>query len=147
VELLQHLLQVDSSQAKGLYSIIDDAELYPLGQLCFNFVKRADELPNAEDLVKCLLEVEKSGEVVGNAVFGCIEGYTKTGDAAAVDRRNVRVYGMIEMLLKANPEAATFRNSDGDDNILHVVCWGSSFPSELCIDIVKLVLPLHKDAV
>jgi hypothetical protein len=53
---------------------------------------------------------------------------------------------MIEMLLKANPQAAKYRGPASGSNILHRACW-SSLPSELCIGIVKLVLALHKDAV
>jgi hypothetical protein len=151
VELLQYLLQLDSSQAKEKKSSGDAYrdDHCPLGQLCFNFVKRADELPNAEDLVSCLLEVDKSKEVVGDAVCGCLEGYSEadSNDAViVVDRRNGRLYGMIEMLLKANPEAAKYRGPDSGSNILHRACW-NSLTSELCIDIVKLVLALHKDAV
>ena len=52
VELLQHLLQLDSSQTKVEQCFNNDYyEHRPLGQLCFNLVERADELPNAEDLV------------------------------------------------------------------------------------------------
>jgi ankyrin repeat protein len=99
--------------------------------------------------VKCLVEVDKSEEVVGDAALACLEGYgsavAKSADAAVVDWRNGRVCGMVEMLLKANPGAAKHRNSNGV-NILHRVCRGS-FPSHLCIGIVKLVIALHKDAV
>jgi ankyrin repeat protein len=148
VELLQHLLQLDSSQAKVLATFSFRVyEHCPLGHLCANLVKWADELPNADDLVKCLLEVDKSKEVVGDAICGCLQGYygLKAEDGAMVDRRNSFLYGMIEMLLKVNPEAAKHRDSTGY-NVLHLVCLGS-FPSKLCIDITKLVLALHKDAV
>jgi hypothetical protein len=126
----------------------DENEHCPLGYFCLNLVKRADELPNAEDMVKCLLEVDKSEEVVGDAVFGCLDGYKKAvaGDGATVDRRNGRLYGMVEMLLKANPEVAKYRGPIAGHNILHWACW-SSLPSKLYIDIMKLVLALHKDAV
>jgi hypothetical protein len=52
---------------------------------------------------------------------------------------------MIEMLLTANPEAAKYRDSNGN-NMLHHACQKSP-PSELCIGIMKLVLACHKDAV
>jgi ankyrin repeat protein len=148
VELLQCLLQLDNSGAKAMVTVATSKH-YPLGQLCCNLVQRADELPNAEDLVKCLLEVDKSKEVVGDAVLACIDSYdiadAKSVDATIVDRRNGRLYGMVEMLLKANPGAAKHRDSIGA-NISHRVCQGS-LPSHLCIDIVKLVVALHKDAV
>jgi hypothetical protein len=148
VELLQHLLQLDSSQTKvnaSFYGIED----CPLGHLCFNLVKRADELPNVEDILNCLLEVDKSKEVVGDAICGCLGGYYQTGvdskDVVVADKRNSRLYGMIEMLLKANPEAATYRDTDGD-HMLYLAC-SSNVPSELCIDIMRQILVLHNDAV
>ncbi len=96
--------------------------------------------------MNCLLQVDKSEEVVGDAVLECLAGYKKaqSKNEAVADTRNGRLYWMIEMLLKANPEAATFRNSDGD-NILHAAC-SSSVPSAMCIDIVKLVLVHQKGA-
>jgi hypothetical protein len=53
---------------------------------------------------------------------------------------------MIEMLLKENPEAAKYRRPDTDASILHLACL-RPMPSKLCIEIMKLVLALHKDAV
>jgi hypothetical protein len=93
VELLQLLLQLDSSQAKVKASY--DTECYPLGLLCFNLVKRADELPNAEDLVNCLLEVDKSEEVVGEALFTSMRGYSTLvafDDETPVDWMDGRLY-------------------------------------------------------
>jgi ankyrin repeat protein len=148
VELLQHLLQIDSSQAKVKVSFIgDDDEHCPLVQLCFNLMESADELSNAEDLVSCLLDMNKSEEVVGNALFGCLEAFAllKSRNGAVIDGASSRVYGMVEMLLKANPEAANHRDSR-NDTLLHLMCL-NSLPSKLCIDIMKLVLALHKDAV
>jgi hypothetical protein len=149
VELLQHLLQIDSSQAKVKASFRDDITEYsPLGQLCFNLVQRADELPNAEDLVNCLLEVDKSQEVVADAACSCLDTYVfapGSKDGAVVDWWSGRLYGTIEMLLEANPEAAKYCELDGS-NMLRQIC-GSSLPSKLCMDIMKLVLTHHKDAV
>jgi ankyrin repeat protein len=150
VELLQHLLQLDSSQAAVKASFVGlEFAHYPLGQLCFNMVKWADELPNAEDLVNCLLEVDLSDEVVGDALFACLDGYNsadaRAEDEAAVARRNARLYEMVEVLLMANPEAAMSLNT-GEANMLHHACRSSSLPSKLCIDIMKLILAIHKDA-
>jgi hypothetical protein len=151
VELLQHLLQLDSSQAKVRTSFNGVGyEHCPLGLLCFNLVQRADELPNAEDLVNCLLEVDKSKNVVGDAVFGCLDGYcfsdAETDGDSIVEGRNSRLHGMIEMLLKANPEGAKYRELGSDANILQAVCW-SPLPSKLCFEIMQMVLALNKDAV
>jgi hypothetical protein len=153
VELLQYLLQLDSSQAKtkAAFHYHEECEHCPLGLLCFNLVERGDELPNGEDLVNRLLEVDKRKEVVEDAVFGCLEGYgnaEETDGELVVDRRNGRLCGMIEMLLTVNPEAARYRDTDTgtDRNILHETC-RRSVPSTLRIDIMKMVLSLHKDAV
>jgi hypothetical protein len=156
VELLQHLLQLEKKQAKVRAALddfnLDEADHYPLGQLCFNLMGRADELPNAEDLVNCLLEVDKSWKVVGDAVFGCIEGYDEAWarEKAVVDRTNCRLFGMVEMLLKANPKGAKYGVPDRiewyERNILHIAC-SSTMPSELCIDIMRLVHGLYKNAV
>jgi hypothetical protein len=112
-------------------------------------VQRADELSNAGNLVKCLLEVDKSEEVVGDALVGCFRGFAGAGvnseDEDVVERRNVRLYGMIKMLLKANPKAVTSPDVDGN-NLLHHACL-KSLSSKVCIDIMQLVLTLHKDAV
>ena len=146
VELLQCLLQLDSTQTKKKVRLNneDDFDHCPLGLLCFNLMLRADKLPNADDLVNCLLEVDKSAEVVGDAIVGCLDAYSmaEVGDAE-VDTGHL--YNLIERLLKANPEAAKHRNSD-DYNLLHQV-GNRSLPSQLCINIMKQILALHKDAV
>ena len=156
VELLQHLLQLDSSQTKIETQINRSfVDHCPLGELCSNLVKRADELPNAEELVKCLLEVDQSKEVVGDALVSCLLDYTVTNtdadadavcnDKAAPEMRNSRVYRMIESLLMAKPEAATYQESNGS-NLLHLATV-KRFAPKLCIDFMKLVLHFHKDAV
>jgi hypothetical protein len=112
-------------------------------------VQRADELLNAVDLVNCLLEVDKSREVVADAVFGCLGGYdnaAKVGGEAVVDRRNSRLYGMVEMQLKVDPEAAKYRGPTSDSNILHAAC-SHSLPSKLCIDILTMASAFYKDGV
>ena len=54
---------------------------------------------------------------------------------------------MIDRLLAANPEAAaTYRDWDGVIMLHMTQCIGD-LPSELCIDVMKLVLARHKDAV
>ena len=148
IELLQQLLQLDSSQTKVKICLNGSGgEHHPLGQLCYNLVNRDDELQNAEELMNCLLGVDKSNEIVGNALFGCVAGfpYVNTSDEAVADQRGNRLYGLMKALLKVNPEAATHQDSY-DENVVHKTC-SSSLPSKLCIDVTKLVLALHKDAV
>ena len=148
VELLQHLLQLDSSQATFTTTFDETTmERRPLGHLCFNLVYKADKPPYADDLVSCLLEVDKSAEAIGDALFGCLDvcyDDMNSHDEAVIGRRNARVYGMVETLLKVNPEAAKYRDSSGY-NLLHWACL-NYLPSELCINVMKLVLTLHKDA-
>ena len=146
VELLQHLLQLDSSQVMTKVSF-NGMTHCPLGHLCFNLVNRDEELPHAEELVNSLLVLDKSDEIVGDALFGCIAGIStvKIGDKALADKWGDRVSGMVERLLMLNPEAAKYRGSTGD-SMLHEAC-STAMPSKLCIDIIKLVLTVHKNAV
>jgi hypothetical protein len=105
VELLEYILQLDSSQAKVPFYIDgENFEHCPLGQLCSNLMKRADELPNAVDLVNCLLEVDKSKDVVGDAVFGCLRGFgyadvKSEGEAMTASRKNGRL--QLPILIQA----------------------------------------------
>ena len=145
VELLQHLLQLDSSQTKRRVSFEHFDGHYPLAQLCYNLIGRVEELSNGEDLMKCLLDVESSVDVVGSAVLGCIDSYNEIEEWKEKMQRNSRLRGLVRMLLKANPEAAKFRDSVGT-NILHFLCW-RPLPPNLCIGIIKMVLFHHKDAV
>ena len=152
VALLQHLLQLDRLQTSVRVAFNPGDRVRghvhcPLGHLCLNLMKRDDELSGAMELVNCLLEVDKSMVVVADAVFACLAGYAnaKSENEAVVDRGNSRLLGMIEMLLKANPEAAEYRDSYGR-NILHQACQ-RSLPSKLRIDVMKMMLALHKDAV
>ena len=123
-ELLQHLLQLDSSQTKKKCSTNG---LTPLGYLCKN-VRRSDRLIN------CLLKVDSSAEVVGNGIAGCL----KSTDYS-------RVLERVDMLLKANPEAAKYRSSSGA-NLLHSAVYQGKKPLQLCIDIVQRIHTIHKDA-
>ena len=125
VELLKHLLQLDSSQTKKMCS---EDGLTPLGYLCKNSSCSAR-------LIACLLEVDSSAEVVGNGIAGCL----KSTDYSCLLER-------VEMLLKANPEAAKYHDSD-NDNLLHSAARQRKLPILLCIDIMQLIHAIHKDAV
>ena len=125
-ELLKHLLQLDSSQIKKKCSANG---LTPLGYLCKNII-------SSDRLVACLLEVDSSAEVVGNGIVGCL----RSTDYDCVLER-------VDMLLKANPEAAKYRSSSGA-NLLHsTAAYQVKFSFQLRIDVMKRILALHKDAV
>ena len=124
-ELLQHLLQLDSSQI-GKKSA--ENGLNPLGYLCSNS-------SCSDRLITCLLEVDSSTEVVGNGIDGCT---TSTDYPHMLDR--------VEMLLKANSEAAKYRNSHSL-NLLHLAFLQNKMPFQLCIDVMQRILAIHKDAV
>ena len=87
--LLKHLLQLDSSQIKKKSD--EKGGLTPLGYLCKNSTGN-------DHLIKCLLEVDSSAEVVGNGIVGCTESTDYS-----------RVLERVEMLLKVNPEASKHR--------------------------------------
>ena len=124
-ELLKHLLQLDSAQAKKKCS---ENGMTPLGCLCKNDAC-------SEKLLTCLLEVDSSVEVVGNGIAGCLE----STDCSCVLER-------VDMLLKANSEAAKYRNSVGW-NLLQQAAFNEKMPFHLCIDVMQRILAIHKDAV
>ena len=124
-ELLKHLLQLDSSQTRKMSS---KNGFTPLGYLCAN--------SNGSDrLITCLLEVDCSEEVVGNGIAGCL--------ASSYD---FRLLMRVNMLLKANPEAVKYRESDGS-NLLHITAQYEGLPPQLCIDFMQRIHAIHKDAV
>ena len=127
-ELLQHLLQLDSSQTRKKCR---EGGWTPLGYLCANS-------SCSDRLITCLLEVDSSAEVVGNGIAGCLA----STDYPSVLKR-------VDMLLKANPEAAKYRGEDGL-NLLHLAAYYTSsrkLPFQLSIDIMQQILTIHKDAV
>ena len=124
-ELLKHLLQLDSSQTKKKCS---ENGYTPLGYLSKN-------ISCSDSLVACLLEVDSSTEVVGNAIRSCLNSSDYTG-----------MLGRVEMLLKVNPEAAKYHNLSGL-NMLHLAAKKGKMPSQLCIDIMQRIVAVHKDAV
>ena len=125
-DLLQFLLQLESSQTED-----GPDEYHPLGFLCQNGQCN-------ERLMKCLLDVDSSAEVVGNAIRGCIY---------SADHSNM--LHKIDLLLKANPEAASFYDDseNGDwDCLLHSAN-RSNMPPALCIEVMKRILAFYPDAV
>ena len=124
-ELLKHLLQLDSSQTKKKCS---EKGCTPLGYLCTNS-------SCSDRLIACLLEVDSSAEVVGNGIAGCLASSDYT-----------RVLERVDMLLKANPEAAKHRDVDGC-YLLHLVAQCRNMPIRICISVMQQILAIHKDAV
>ena len=124
-ELLKHLLQLDSSQTKKMYK---EKGLNPVGLLCKN--------SNSDDRsIACLLEVDSSAEVVWRGIVGCLKS---SGDSHLLEK--------VEMLLKANPDAAKHRDSNGS-NLLHFCREQRYLSPALCIEVMKRILAIHKDAV
>ena len=123
-ELLKHLLQLDSSQIRKKCS---ENGLTPLGYLCRNS-------SCSDRLITCLLEVDSSAEVVRSGIAGCL----RCTDCS-------RTLERVEMLLKANPEAAKCHNSSGV-NLLHIAANRVELPFQLRIDIMQRILAIHKNA-
>ena len=124
-ELLKHLLQLDAAQTKKKCS---ERGLNPLGYLC-------KSSSCSDRLVNCLLEVDSSAEVVGNGIFGCIKS-----------KNYARMLERVAMLLKANPEAAKYRESN-NVNLLHACIRITDIPFQLCVDVMQRILAIHKNAV
>jgi hypothetical protein len=156
VDLLHHLLQLDSAQSKVLLQIerhdevLGEGRYGPLGHMCYNMLLRRNELPHAE-LIDCFLKADTCcDDIVGDAIDACIFACSKMdwSDEAAASRR---LLGMIELLLTAKPEAAKHREPELRQNLLHsAVSWCgrlSSAPLSTLQRIMHLILALHKDAV
>ena len=124
-ELLKHLLQLDSSQTKKKCS---ENGLTPLDYLC-KFSSSNDRL------VACLLEVDSSVEVVGNGIKWCLQ----SADHAYLLEK-------VKMLLKANPEAAKYHDSNGL-NLLHMAARRGTMAFRVRINVIQQILALHKEAV
>ena len=124
-ELLQHLLQLDSSQIRKRCDKLGGT---PLVYLC-----QSDSC--SDRLIGCLLEVDSSAEVVGSGIAGCLESTDYS-----------RMLETVDMLLKANPEAAKHRDRYGC-NLLHWAAGQRKLPIQLCIDFIQRILAIHKDAV
>ena len=129
-ELLQHLLQLDSTQVT---KTCGQHNYTPLQHLCGN------DCCN-ERLMTCLLQFDSSAAVVAGAIR---VSHHSTADPANLLER-------VDMLLKVNPEAAQHRFDSSQENLLH--CLGGYSDSRdnssaLCIDIMKRILALYPDAV
>ena len=126
-ELLQHLLQLDSSQVTKECG----EGCTPLQYLCQNKCCN-------ERLMNCLLQFDSSAAVVGGSISACI---TSKDHASILEK--------VDTLLKVNPEAALHHSDsffESSRNFLHVIS-SKEMPSALCIDVMKRILVLYPDAV
>ena len=124
-KILQKCLQLDSSQTKKL---CNETGLPPLGYLCANS-------SCSDRLIGCLLNVDDSAQVVGSGIRGCL---ISTDYSCVLER--------MDILLKANPEAAKYRTMNGT-NLLHTTARHAKWPFQLHVDIMQRILAIHKDAV
>ena len=127
-ELLQHLLQLDSSQV----SMSSWEDFTPLQCLCQN------DWCN-ESLMNCVLQFDSSAAVVGGAIQTCLN----LNDCP-------RTLEKVDFLLKANPEVAQHHFDASQQNLLHLAvaaCPQGKTLSKLRFDIMKRILALHPDAV
>lgn len=124
VEVLQKLLQVDTK----ITSTSTNASHYPnefaLGLLC-----KREEFPGFRDMLSCLLIVDSSTVVIENAISYVI----------TAERSNSLT--LIEMLLKANPEAAKCSHR----LLLHETC--EHIKGDLCLQALSLFIAIEKDAI
>jgi ankyrin repeat protein len=124
VELLQILLQLDKSVTKKKSASYDEIPHTPLGILCTE-----EESPVVRDMILCLIKVDSSVEVIEDAIRSClIDGY--------IGRYTLT---LIELLLKANPEAAKCQNV----GIMHEICRHTN--GDLFMSLMSLFLALNKD--
>ena len=82
------------------------------------------------------MEIDSSTAVIWSAINGCL---LPSPDYS-------RVLDRVEMLLKADPEAAKHRSTEGV-NLLHMAAQQEKLPQQICIDVMQRILAIHKDAV
>ena len=123
-ELLQHLLQLDSSQVTKKCG----NDCTPLQHLCQNKCCN-------ERLMNCLLQFDSSTAVVGGSISACIGS-----------KDHASILEKVDFLLKVDPEAVQYRDDSTQRNLLHIVA-GQEIPEVLCTDVMKRILALHPDAV
>jgi hypothetical protein len=126
VEVLQKLLQVDTGITSTIATNFTHGSgvSYPLGLLC-----RRDEFPGFWDMISCLLEVDSSAKVIENAISGVITA------------KGHNTLKLIEMLLKANPEAANCSH----EPLLHEIC--EHIKGDLCLQVLSLFIAINEDAI
>jgi len=145
IELLQILLQLDQSVTKKkAASYCDHIPHTPLGFLCFN-----KESPTTMDMILCLIKVDSSVEVIEDAIISCLS--INIEDAiisclsidlklGSIQAGSVGHYKLtlIELLLKANPEAAQCRN----ELIMREICIHTN--GDLFTSLMSLFLAINK---
>jgi ankyrin repeat protein len=139
VELLQFLLQLDSTHTKEGSYIHDSDEETPLGLLCrYQFSRTSPSQFN--DLVGCLLGVDSSAAVVFCGVVGLIKGLVKGSDGG-------RFLDTARLLLQANAAAAEQHDADSK-NLLHwIAISNAKLQSAVAVAFIRLVHAHHKECV
>jgi len=123
--LLRLLLQLDPSQMKSF-----TPSGGPLGLLC----AKSDELDERQ--FGCLVEADSSVEVVYDGIKTCF-----LQDSTFKNRVQT-----VAKLLEINPAAAQHKD-EAQENLAHQACYYSDRMAVAdCIEILKLVLARHKDA-
>jgi hypothetical protein len=128
IELLQILFQLDKSVAKIMAGshYEDQTPHTPLGILCGR-----KESTARMDMIQCLIEVDSSVKVVEDAIYNCL--CTEYSHHSVEYRLK-----SIEMLLKANPEAALCANVD----LIQEMC---SYNEDQFMSLMSLFLAANKD--
>ena len=123
--LLRLLVQLDPSQMKSFTRFRS-----PLGLLCIH----SDELDERQ--FGCLAEADSSVEVVCAAITSCFARHSKLKNRVQT----------VAKLLETNPAAVPHKDKSGR-SVAHFACYYSVAMAAVdCIEILKLVLARHKDA-
>lgn len=141
VELLQILLQLDVSVTKKKTS---SHGMTPLAVLCTRKPFSAQV-----NMIHCLLDVDNTIEVIGNALSHCLKGHsinhksTKTKGYNSTSSSNIarNTLVIVDVLLKSNPEAAKCENEN--ENIMHDICEYTK--GNLFKELISLLLSINKD--
>lgn len=134
VEFIQFLLQIDFRKTKITKK---GGHRYPQGLLCTR-----KEFPVFWDMVNYLIEEDHSKEVIEDSISGAISVYEDNmikrcnGIPTEPDKQNT--YNLIELLLKANPEAL-------QSHLLFRIC--RSMDSQIYLKLLSLFMSFNENAV
>lgn len=139
VELLQILLLINASLNKKKTSSFHRSTLIPLGTLCARKL-----FPAQTDMVRCLIEVDNSLEIIENGISSCLASISKNWESNQMSDITPGSIGhhvltLVDMLLNANPEAAKC------DSVCMLLNICNTTRGDLFKSLISLFLAANKD--
>jgi ankyrin repeat protein len=131
--LVQFILQIDTNMTNWSFREV----MAPLSLLC-----RRLEFPTFDKMVKCLIEVDSSVEVVSSGIIGCFRSFNDClHQDVSIGSRGEKSLILLGILLDANPAVTNYDDSE----IFHEACY--CLRGELGISVLTLLLSKDAQAV